>query len=144
MSANAYARTAYHTAEIEGISQRDLIVMLYRGTERFLLTATTAMNNGHIPLAHEQCQKAKDIFVELISTLNMEVGGEFAVRLRALYAFFITRISEANLNKDPSKIEEILPLIAEIRNGWEQVPDEFANTSSLPDQGRRGMVDIRT
>lgn len=144
MTASAQARSAYRTAEVEGISQRDLIVMLYRGAERFLLTARAGMANAQIEAAHDNCLKAKAIFTELISTLNEEAGGAFAVRLRALYAFFIVRISEANLLKDPTKIDEILPMVAEIRSGWEQVPDEFANTSSLPDQGRRGMVDIRT
>lgn len=136
--------SAYRSAEVEGISQRDLIVMLYRGAERFLLTARVAMANHEIEPAHEQCQRAKQIFIELLATLNMEAGGDFAVRLRSLYAFFITRISEANLNKDPLKIDEILPIIAELRTGWEQIPDDLANTSSIPDQGRQGILDIST
>ena len=44
----------------------------------------------------------------------------------------IRHISEANLLKKSDKITEILPMIATLREAWEQVPAEFANTTSIP------------
>ncbi len=129
-AANAY--TAYRTAELATISQRDLIVRLYQGAERFLNQAQLAMSNKQVEMAHVNCQKAKAIFCELMATLNFEKGGEIANQLKELYLFFILQIVEANLRKDPSMIARILPSIAQLREAWQQVPEEHANVSSVP------------
>jgi len=127
----ATAFAAYRSAEVVTISQRELIVKLYQGAERFLIQAQVSMTNGQREDANTACQKAKRIFVELLSTLNREQGGEIAERLHALYAFFISRISMANAEMQPGILGEIVPIIADLRSGWEQIPDEFANVSSV-------------
>lgn len=127
--ASAYA--AYRSAEVVTLSQRELIIKLYIGAERFLVLAQDCFANGQREAANTACMKARTIFVELLSTLNHEQGGEIAERLHALYAFFISRISQANLEMQPRLLGEILPIIADLRSGWEQIPDEFANVSSV-------------
>lgn len=139
---NAY--TAYRNAEIETLSKRDLIVKLYETAERSLAMAQTAMTNKSYELAHSGCQKAKAIFVELLSTLNFEQGGEIAMRLRALYVFLITRIAEANLRKDPSMLIELVPIVANLREAWQQIPAEMADISSVPDENRGHSFNLRT
>ncbi len=141
-AANAYA--AYRSAEVEGLTQRDLLIKLYEGAERFLVNAQAGMREKRASDAHFGCVRAKAIFIELMSTLNFELGGEVAVQLRDLYVFLIATISEANLRKDPAPIEKILPVIATLRQGWEQVPQEFANTSALPVGEHRHSLDLRT
>lgn len=129
MGAQAYAN-AYRSAEVRTVSQRDLIVQLYRGAERFLTQATVAMANHEIESAHNGCQRATAIFNELLSTLNFAQGGDTAAHLRDLYVFFISTITEGNLRKRPEGITRILPLIADLRMAWEQVPAEHANVSA--------------
>lgn len=131
MTAARSPYAAYRHAEIDTLSQRDLIVKLYEGAERFLAQACVAMDERRIEAAHHGCTKGKAIFIELLSTLNLEQGGEIAARLRALYDFFIDRVTVANIGKDPAPIREILPIIASLREGWQQVPSEHANLSSL-------------
>ena len=130
----AHAYAAYRTAEVETLTQRDLIVKLYQGAERFLLQAKMGMENKQIENATVGCQKAKRIFVELLSTLNFESGGEIADQLRDLYLFIVSQIVEANLQKDPQMIGELLPIIATLRGAWEEIPAEHANTSSLKEE----------
>lgn len=130
IAAKAYA--AYKSAQVETLTQRDLIIQLYLGAEKFLVQAQKAMDNRQIEAAHVNCVKARNIFIELASTLNFEQGAEIAQKLKDLYLFFITRISEANLLKKPEKIDEVLPLIISLREAWEQVPAELANTTSIP------------
>lgn len=144
MNAAANAYQAYRTAEIETISQRELIVKMYQGMERFIVQAQMAMHNKKLEAAHENCQKVKAILVELISTLNFEQGGDIAQQLRELYAFFLVTVVEANLRKDPAKLASILPIIAELRTAWEQIPDEYANTSSLPEGHEGHTLNLRT
>jgi flagellar protein FliS len=125
---------AYRTAEVATISQRDLIVKLYRGAENYLALAQEAMHGQRIEAAHLNCQKARAIFFELMSTLNFEQGGEIAARLRDLYSFLIFQIVEANLTKDPEKLEALKPTLSTLREAWEQIPDSLANVSSIPQE----------
>jgi flagellar secretion chaperone FliS len=96
-AANAYS--AYRSAELQTISQRDLIVRLYQGAERFLVQAQAAMHNKQIEMAHNSCLKAKAIFTELLLTLNFSQGGAIALQLKELYLFMIIKTVEANLRK---------------------------------------------
>ncbi len=130
-AANAY-KQAYRSAELETVSQRDLIVRLYQGAERFLIQAQVAINNRQIEMAHINCQKAKAIFSELLATLNVEAGGDVGIQLRDLYVFLITSIVEANLKKDGVLIGKLLPIIASLREAWQQIPDEYAQVTSTP------------
>jgi flagellar protein FliS len=133
---NTTALSAYRSASVV-TSQRDLIVKLYVGAEGFLEQARVAMSvrpqrPAHVLRADTMCTKARDIFTALLGTLNMEEGGAIASQLRPLYAFLIVKVSEANLRKSPALIEEVLPIVRTLREGWEQIPDEFANISALP------------
>ncbi len=140
-AANAYQ--AYRNAELQTVSQRDLIVRLYLGAERFLIQAQTAMQNRQIEMAHRSCLRAKDIFSELLMTLNFEKGGDIAEQLKELYVFLIWAITEANLKKDPAKVAELLPIVSTLRDAWQSIPDEQASMTSLP-EGVRNLVSLRT
>ena len=129
-AANAYA--AYRNAELQTIPQRDLIVRLYQGAERFLIQAQAAMHNKQFEMAHANCQKAKAIFSELMATLNFEQGGDVAGQLKELYLFLIIKTVESNLRKDPALIGQLLPIVATLREAWQQIPDEHAQVSSVP------------
>lgn len=142
VASKAYA--AYQSAQVETLSQRDLIICLYKGAEKFLTLAQQAMDNHRIEAAHVNCVKARDIFHELASTLNFEQGAEIAQRLKDLYLFFMLRISEANLLKKPDKIAEILPIIINIREAWEQVPADLANTTSIPAGNEGHALNLQT
>ena len=123
---------AYRTAEISTLSQRDLIIKLYQGAIRFLSLAIDAAKHHHIEDVHNNCIRAKKIFIELASTLKFDQGGEIATQLYELYIFFIARITEANLRKEPTLIEELIPIVQSLVEAWEQVPLNLADTTSMP------------
>lgn len=140
--ANA-AFSAYNNAEIGTLTQRDLIVKLYQGAERFLAHAAIALDNKEMETALGQGQKAKRIFVELLSTLNFDDGGDIAPRLRDLYLYFVSEITEGLLKSESNKLRDILPIVANLREAWQEIPAEFANVSGLEDNGGHS-VNLRT
>jgi flagellar protein FliS len=142
-AATANHRTAYRTAELQTISQRDLLVKLFTGAERFLAAAQLAMEQRQMEAAHNNCQRAKAIFFEMLSTLNFEKGGDIAQQLKELYLFLIGHIIEGNLRKSPALIAEIRPIVATLREGWERIPDEHAG-SSLISLGTGHAFNLRT
>lgn len=139
--ASVYA--AYRSAEFTTLSQRDLIVKLYAGAERFLEEAATAMDAAQRDVAVIQAQKAKRIFVELLSTLDCERGGDIALRLRGLYVFFVGHISESIQRYQPQLLRELMPIVADLRGAWEKIPDELANAGST-EVADGHMLNIRT
>lgn len=143
MASAAAAFASYRNAEASTLSQRDLLIRLFQGAERFLNQGRLAIINKEWYQANEGCQKAKRIFVELLSTLNFDVGGDIAERLRDLYLYLIGEIVEANINHDADRLQAIMPVVATLRSAWEGIPDADANTSSLT-MDRDATFNIRT
>lgn len=125
----AYAQTQVSTTT----NQKQLIVMAYDGILKFLNRAVNAMAARQIEDAHNDLVRARAIVEELASTLNMEEGGIVARNLWNLYVFFMQKITEANLTKDPTYIEGILPSIKELRDGWNgmEVPEDDLRAQAL-------------
>jgi len=127
--AQAYTQTQVATTT----NQQQLIVMAYDGILRFLSQAKENMARGEIEDRHNSLVRARAVVEELASTLNMEDGGEIAENLWNLYAFFMRRISEANLTGDPQCIDDIYPAVKELRDGWAEmeVPQDDAKAQAL-------------
>lgn len=111
---HAYTQTQVTTAT----NQKQLIVMAYDGILQFLNRAKESMARKEVEATHIALTKARALVEELASTLNMDAGGEIARNLWNLYLFFMQKITEANLTKDPSHIDGIVPAIAELRDAW--------------------------
>ena len=67
--------------------------------------------------------KATSIVIYLRDTLDMEVGGEVAENLSALYSFIVELINEANFTNDISKLDEAYSLLEPIRDAWISIPE---------------------
>jgi flagellar protein FliS len=144
MAALGNAYKAYRSAEVDTISQRDLLVKLFEGAMRFLREAQAAIRNHEIEARHTKCMKAKRIFIELLSTLNFDKGGEVAGQLRDLYLFVITEISAANLRNDAEAIGGVLKVVEPLLEAWRSIPEEFANVTSLSRTDHQSYLNIRT
>ncbi len=144
MASPAHAYSAYKSAEVTTLTQRDLVVKLFEGVDRFLLQGAAAMRNGNREMAQRACSKAKRILVELLSTLNFEAGGEMAKQLRDLYLFMLTEISTGNMETDPERLNGVRRVVQPLLDGWRQIPDTYANLSSLGAGEAQGTFDVRT
>ncbi len=122
------AFASYRSAEVTTLNQRDLIVKLYVGAERFLAQAADAIEARDMELASTKADKARAIFSELLSTLDSEQGGDIARQLAALYTFFITDITDAIVAKDAAELRKLIPIAANLREAWEAIPADIACT----------------
>ena len=121
MTPYATAQQAYRDSSVLTAPPERLVVMLYDGAHRFLFQAAHAMRSGDISLMNNRMQRAEAIIAELRGTLNHEQGGEIATRLDAIYSFCQRHLLEARLQKNPQKIEQVMKLLGELRDAWEQV-----------------------
>jgi flagellar protein FliS len=95
--------------------------MLYDGAHRFLVQTSAAMREGRPGVAGERLRRAEAIINELLITLNMDAGGEVAVRLQQLYVFFKERLGEARREQDADKVDEVAGMMRELRASWAQL-----------------------
>jgi flagellar secretion chaperone FliS len=98
-----------------------LIVMLYDGAIKFLNLAIKELEANNFIEKGRYIVKAQDIISELNAVLDMEAGGEVAVNLRKLYLFMNKQLIEANIQKDPRIIREIISLLEELNQGWKAI-----------------------
>ena len=113
--------SAYQDAAITTQSKGRLIVMLYEGAIKFMKLAIRELEADNYEAKGKYINKAKDIINELNVVLDMEAGGEVAVNLRKLYCFMDSRLSHANIKKDPQAIREVITLMEELNQSWKAI-----------------------
>jgi len=113
--------SAYQETSIATESKGRLVVMLYDGAIKFMRLATKELEAKDYEAKGRYIDRAQDIINELNAVLDMESGGEIAANLRKLYVFMSKRLSEANVQRDPQMIREVISLMEELNKGWRAI-----------------------
>lgn len=119
---------AYGTNKVMTATSADLTLMLYEGAIKFCNIAHMAMEHGEVAKANTNIQKARNIIVELQTTLNFDYP--VAKDFDTIYTFIFERMTAANVSKDPAIVDEILVQLRELRDIWKQVMRTAAASSS--------------
>lgn len=115
MYTNGY--NVYKNNSVNYASKEQLLLMLVDGAVKFAKIARQAMADKDIKKAHENVVKTEDIFTELMATLDTS-SGKWAENMFAVYRFINEKLFEANIKKDVAIMDEVLPLIEDVRNIW--------------------------
>lgn len=117
---NSSALNAYQQNSVYTASKEKLLLMLYEGLVRFIKQAITSLEEKDFQKAHTNLIKSQNIILEFMATLNMEVGGELAKSLMALYDYMYRRLVEANIKKDVDIVKEVLEFAEELKEAFEE------------------------
>ena len=118
---NAYGKQDLAT-QVEAASPHRLILMLFEGAIKSCHLAKLHMQNGAIADKGMAMTKAIAIIQEgLRLSLDKEAGGDLAANLDALYEYMGHRLLQANLRNDVSMLDEVLGLLAGLKESWEQI-----------------------
>ncbi|KPJ66902.1 MAG: hypothetical protein AMJ43_06545 [Coxiella sp. DG_40] len=112
---------AYRDATITTQNKGRLIVLLYDGAIKFMKLAVKETEAGNWEAKGKYINRAQDIINELNAVLDTEAGGEIAANLRRLYCFMNSRLSQANIKRDPQMIREVITLMEELNQGWKAI-----------------------
>jgi len=115
---NAY--NAYKNNSVNYASKDQLLLMLVEGAVKFSKIGRQAIVDKDVKKAHENIVKTQNIFYELMATLDVNKGGEWAKGLMSVYEFIVRKLMDANIKKDFEIINEVIPLIEDIKDTWEQ------------------------
>jgi flagellar secretion chaperone FliS len=112
---------AYRENAVATQSQGRLVVLLYEGALRFLKQAQRELDAGDMAAKGLSINKAVAILHELDACLNMEDGGEIAQNLRSIYLFMVRRLSEANIQRNPAYLRDVIGCLESLNEGWKAV-----------------------
>ncbi len=110
----------YLKTQIETASQPQLLLMLFDGAVKKVNIAKKAIRDKNIEKCHTELTKVQRIFIELMVALDLEKGGEMASNLLRIYDFLYHRLVQANIRHDESILDECLPIIENLREGWHE------------------------
>ena len=119
-SASVYKRVAVETG-VQAADSHRLVGMLFDGLLQSVAAARGAMERGDLVVKGEQIGKAVRIVEEGLKAGLDPAGGEMAQNLRALYAYAVRRLTEANLRNDPNALAEVATLIEPVAQAWQDI-----------------------
>ena len=107
----------YKNNSVNYASKNQLLLMLVDGAVKFAKIARQAILDKDIKKAHDNIIKTEDIFTELRVTL-VKTAGDWAVKMFNVNGFINEKLFEANIKKDVKVMDEVIPLIEEVRDIW--------------------------
>ena len=114
---NPYA--AYTNSKVLTASPAELTLMLYEGAIKFCNIAIVSIEKEDVQTAHNQIMKAQKVVQELQGTLDMKYP--VAQDFNNVYNYLISRLMEANLEKNIEILEEVLKHLRTMRDTWKEV-----------------------
>jgi flagellar protein FliS len=130
--ANAYARVGIETS-VMGASPHRLTVLLYQGARQAIAQSRMHLHQGKVAERGIAISKAIRIIESgLQQSLNLEVGGEVAGRLNALYSYMTRRLLLANINQSEAMLVEVDGLLATLEEAWIGIAPEVARMAAQP------------
>lgn len=124
----------YRRSQILGMSQIDLVIMLYQGAIRFLTEAIDLIKAERFDQSWQKFDRARRIVIHLCGTLNRDAG-DLAGKFASLYAFVIEQIGVANARRDIDVAENCINILTTLKEGWEGLAAEAHTTAPAAGSG---------
>ncbi|WP_233201132.1 flagellar export chaperone FliS [Chromobacterium alticapitis] len=133
----AYANDALKAA-VYGASPIGIVVMLYEGVIKAVISASIAIDAGRFDEKARMISKAVDILEGLRIALDLGQGSEAAVNLNDLYIYMKMRLAQASLKNDKEILSEVKGLMETILPAWQQVDRDLAAAQAGASAGSSG------
>ena len=120
MHSTKRAYMTYQEAQAHELDQAKLILMMFAGAIRFI---NKALETALIEPADSDrfVTRAKNVILELISSLDIGTGGEMGPILLRAYRGLYLKLSSAQLNKDMKTAAEVRDSLVELEESWKKV-----------------------
>ena len=120
----SYSKHAVTSEAIEASPHR-IIQMLMDGFMERIAYAKGHIERGDMPGKSQYISKAIGIVNGLRSCLDMDKGNDIAANLNDLYDYINRRLIEANSGNDTKILAEVSSLMAEVKQGWDAIPEDY-------------------
>lgn len=110
--------SVYKNNSVNYASKEQLLLMLVDGAVKYSKIARQAFIDGDHKKVHTYLVMTQDIFIELMSALDVAAAGAWGQQLLKVYEFIHKKLVESNIKKDLSILESVIPLIQDVRDTW--------------------------
>jgi|GEM_PF-4374475 flagellar secretion chaperone FliS len=111
---------AYQEAHANQLEQSELVLMMFSGSIKFLDKALELADTDKAEMS-ENISKAKNVLLEIISSLNIDDTGEIGTTLLNAYKRLFQKLNAAHMDDDTEKIKEVRDSLAELEEVWEKI-----------------------
>jgi flagellar protein FliS len=117
------ANLRYLEASINSASPEELIIKVYDALLLFSRQALDAMETRpkDIQARHDLLRRAQRACALLMGSLRLDIDSDIPGNLFRIYEFWHHQLVAANMQADPQKVRELLPMIAGMRETWVEV-----------------------
>ncbi len=127
--AKAYQKTGVYSGTMYA-DPHSLITQMFDGALTRIAQAKGAIARGDTAAKAELISKAVLIVGGLEGCVNHKQGGDLAENLSRLYQYMSITLTEANINDDIAKLNEVSGLLLEIKSAWIQIPQQNQQASA--------------
>ena len=120
---NTYAKPGlgqYRQASAQTADRGQLVIMIYDHCIKWCGIAKEAAESGHFARKAEACHKVEAGISELMTSLDMQKGGDVAKNLWKLYDFYSHHIHEGNIKNISRNFTEVGEMMGQLRESWQK------------------------
>lgn len=108
----------YKEQSVNTMTSGELLLILYDELLKRLLRAQLALKKEDYPLFDQSVNRASEIVRYLQNTLDTQY--EISRELSRMYEFFLYELSRLHAGRSEAVIEELKPLVEELRNAFRE------------------------
>ncbi len=121
----------YQANNVNTATPEKLMIMLFDGALQFLQKAKNAINENNLQERAKNIDGARKIIRELMRTIDLENGNDVSKQLFRLYNRMAMNLIKANVQRNVSKIDEVITDITNIRWGFQKAIEIQNGTVTL-------------
>jgi len=114
----------YREREVLTASPEKLVVIVFDHVLANLRRARVAIEAGNIEQRAQAMRRAREGVMELLTTTDVERGGEMALNLRALYAYAVREFLAVGRTLDIKQLDNITAIIANLREAFATIASD--------------------
>jgi flagellar secretion chaperone FliS len=130
---DAYLRTQVLTA-----SPEQLRLLLLDGALRFATQGRDGLIRKDFEAVYSGFNQARDIVLELATSVKPEPDAELASRVRSVYLFIFQQLVTASFEKDAALATKAIELLEYERETWCMLMDQLAKERKNPSAAAQG------
>ncbi|MGN1110305.1 MAG: flagellar export chaperone FliS [Oscillospiraceae bacterium] len=130
---NQYSQ--YKKQSVSTMTPVEIVIKLYSEIERQLAIAIKCVEEKDYKKSNAAFIKAEDCIDALREALDMSIP--ISKNLDSLYIFFYKEMVKANVSKDCTEIEKIIPMIADLRDAFTQISQMTREEIEAQDKANR-------
>ena len=121
------ANLRYLEASINSASPEELIIKVYDALLLFARQAIEVMETrpSDIQGRHDLLRRAQRACALLMGSLKLELDSDIPGNLFRIYEFWHHELVAANMQGDPQKVRNLLPLIVGMRETWVEAIKQY-------------------